>query len=217
MDKYIKEIENQYPIKLEPYFSNLINGNISRNLFLDTQLYFFHAVSYFSIPMFLLCTQLKSYSKRIKILENINDEHGNGDINKSHRRTYKKYLINLGISEDKINNNLIHPASKKFNDTLLNIVQNKGKLISISCLGMIEYRYAEISQILVETILKNNWLTKDNLVHYSLHEDLDQHHAELFFGLIRSDWSNKTSKNKIKAGIDLGNDLIVGIFNNLLI
>ena len=35
-------------------------------------------------------------------LENILDEHGNGDFSNTHGETFKKYLLNLGINDRKI-------------------------------------------------------------------------------------------------------------------
>ena len=133
-----------------------------------------------------------------------------------HKNTFTQYLINLGIDKNKINNTTIHPATQHFNDTLMNNIKSQNICTSIACIGMIEKRYAEISNILAEKILANNWLDTSELAHYSLHKEIDLHHAELFFSIIRSEWNNSTSRDCIKVGVKLGNDLIINIYNNLL-
>ena len=72
MRHHIKELKVNSPIKSQPYFSRLIDGQMSLEQFKVTQLNILPAVSYFSLPMFYLCTRLESYEERINILENIN-------------------------------------------------------------------------------------------------------------------------------------------------
>ena len=216
MKNYINELKGNTPIAEEVYFSRLIKGNITFDQFKDTQLKMFPAVTYFSLPMFYLCTRLGSYEKRMNILENINDEHGNGNISESHGVTYKNYLINLGIEKNTIEGTYIHPSVENFNNILMNTVKNKNVLTGIACLGMIEERYAEISNLLVENLINKQWIATQNLAHYSIHKELDIHHSDLFFKLLDPEWNNAKSRENIILGINLGNSLIINIYNELL-
>jgi len=213
---YINELKSNSSIRLEPYFSQLIDGEISFDEFKETQLNFFPAVSYFSLPMFYLCTRLESYEERINILENINNEHGNGNLNESHGATYKNYLISLGIEKNTIEQSPVHPSVEYFNNTLMETVKNKNVLTAIACLGIIEERYAEISKLLVENLINKKWIKADELTHYLTHQEVDKHHSDLFFKLIEPEWNEAGSRENIRSGIDLGNDLIINIYNDLL-
>ena len=128
MREYINELKDNTPIRLQSYFSRLIDGKMSFERFKETQLNIFPAVSYFSLPMFYLCTRLESYEERINILENINDEHGNGNLSESHGVTYKDYLTSLGIEKNTIEQSTVHPSVEYFNNTLMETVKNKNVL-----------------------------------------------------------------------------------------
>lgn len=100
MYNYIKSLKDKTPLNDELYFKSLVNGAMSFDVFKKSQINFYSAVCYFPRPLFMLCARIDSYSKRLSILENIFDEHGNGDVKKSHGETYKQYLINLGTEKD---------------------------------------------------------------------------------------------------------------------
>ena len=98
----------------------------------------------------------------------------------------------------------------------MNTVKNKNVLTGIACLGMIEERYAEISNLLVENLINKQWIATQNLAHYSIHKELDIHHSDLFFKLLDPEWNNAKSRENIILGINLGNSLIINIYNELL-
>ena len=96
-------------------------------------------------------------------------------------------------------------------------VKNKNVFMAIACPGMIEERYAEISKLLVENLSNKKWIKTEDLVHYSMHQELDKHHSDLFFTLVESEWKVALgSKEEIKSGIQLGNNLVLNIYNDLL-
>ena len=108
MDSYINKLKNETSISSQIYFSRLLDGSMSFELFKSSQANFYSAVCYFSRPMFLLCSRMENYADRLIILENIMDEHGNGDIKDSHGDTYKNYLLNLSVKEKNINKTFNH-------------------------------------------------------------------------------------------------------------
>ena len=161
MHDYINNLKKNTPIDSELYFRSLQNNTMTFDAFKESQTNFYGAVCYFSRPLFSLCSRIDNYVDRLTILENIFDEHGNGNIN--------------------------------------------------------EDRYTEISSFIAKTIVRKNWLDESKLSHYSIHKDLDIHHAELFYKLIEQKWSNKQSMQYIKTGLDLGNKLVLKLFNEILI
>jgi hypothetical protein len=95
-------------------------------------------------------------------------------------------------------------------------VKNRDILVSIAMFGMIEDRYAQMSKLLAQSVLGRGWLQKENLSHYTLHRELDIHHAQSFYNIIRSNWEQPKSYEKIKKGLLLGNALIINLYNSLL-
>jgi len=217
MYNYIKNLKDNTPLNDELYFKSLVSGNMSFEVFKKSQTNFYSAVCYFSRPLFMLCSRIDSYSERLNILENIFDEHGNGDVKKSHGKTYKQYLINLGVKEHKIKKNEFHISVKNFFSKVDNIVSNDDPQKAIAMYGIIEDRYTIISSIIAKTLLKNNWLDESKLAHYLVHEEIDMYHSKLFYDLIQKKWLNRSSNIQIKEGLNLGNELILKLFNELLL
>ena len=216
MDSYINKLKNDTPIVAQIYFSKLLDGSMSYELFKASQANFYSAVCYFSRPMFLLCSKMKDYEDRLVILENIIDEHGNGDIKDSHGETYKNYLLNLGVKEKEINNSFNHSAVSNFYSIINNTIESDNIETAIAMFGVMEDRYTEISSSISNSLVKNNWLKKDQMSHYKTHKELDIYHAELFYKLVRHKWIEKICRANIKKGLKLGNKLVFDLFNNLL-
>ena len=217
MYNYINNLKKNTPVESKLYFRSLKKNTMTFDAFKESQTNFYGAVCYFSRPLFTLCSRLDNYADRLNILENIFDEHGNGNINESHGNTYKKYLINLGVSEKTIEKYSNHISVSNFYSKINQIVKEDNIHKAIAMYGIIEDRYTEISSFIAKTALKNNWLEESKLSHYSIHEELDIHHAKLFYNLIEKKWSNNESKKHIKNGLIIGNELILKLFDELLI
>ena len=216
MDTYINKLKNDTPIATQIYFSRLLDGSMSFELFKSSQANFYSAVCYFSRPMLLLCSRIENYADRLIILENIMDEHGNGDIKDSHGETYKNYLLNLGVKEKNINKTFNHSAVSNFYLIVDMTVECDNIETAIAMFGMIEDRYTEISSTIATSLINNNWLKEDQLSHYRIHEKLDTYHAGLFYKLVRHRWIEEICRKNIKKGLKLGNTIFLDMFNNLL-
>jgi len=216
MDSYINKLKNDTPIATQIYFSRLLDGSMSFELFKNSQINFYSAVCYFSRPMLLLCSRIENYADRLIILENIIDEHGNGDIKDSHGETYKNYLLNLGAKEKDINKTFNHSAVSNFYSIIDKTVESDNIETAIAMFGIIEDRYTEISSSISTSLINNNWLKKNQLSHYVIHKELDIYHAEQFYKLVRHKWTEEICRDNIIKGLKLGNTIIFDIFNNLL-
>ena len=193
-----------------------LDGSMSFELFKSSQANFYSAVCYFSRPMFSLCSKIDNYEDRLIILENIIDEHGNGNIKDSHGKTYKKYLLKLGVNKKDINKTFNHSAVSNFYSIIDKTVEKNNIETSIAMFGIMEDRYTEISSSISSALVNNSWLRKDQLAHYKTHKELDAYHAELFYKLVRHKWTEITSRENIKRGLKLGNKIIFDLFNDLL-
>ena len=216
MERFISSLIEKSPIEEQPYFRSLLNQKMGESQFIQSQVIILDAVEFFSRPMFAISSKIETYNERSIILENILEEHGNGDTRNSHGSTYRKYLSALGASEKEIETRKTHSATRVFNKTLMDCAQKRSIMTSVAMMGIIEHRYSTISSIIVRTILEKKWLTKDSLAHYSTHENLDVEHAQGFYGIIRPGWEKVDQKEKIKRGLLLGNSAILTLYNSLL-
>ena len=216
MNLFIKKLKDDTPLSAHKYFSSLMDGSMSLELFKYSQLKFYSAVCYFSRPMFLLCSKIDSYTDRLTLLENIMDEHGNGDISNTHGETFKKYLINLGINNREIDEKVSHPAIAKFYSIIENTINNSSLETAIAMFGIIEDRYTEISSSIALSLVQNGWLKTSQLIHYENHQQLDIYHAELFYKLVRNKWKKEKSRLDIEKGLRKGNKVILDIYLDLV-
>ena len=217
MYKYINELKKNTPIKGQLYFSLLNEDRMSFETFKYSQVNFYKSVLKFSKPLFVLCSRIDNYEDRLKILENILDEHGNGNLKVTHGNTYKMYLNSLGIGDNKFPENYEHVSCSNFFSEVEKIVSLGNIDKALAMYGIIEDRYTEISSFVAKIVLKNKWIDKENLIHYSTHEELDKYHAKLFYSIIEHKWKKEKSQNQIKKGLNIGNELVLRLFNDLLI
>ena len=216
MKNFISKLIKSTPIDGQPFFMSLLNGTMDKEKFKETQINFLDAVEFFSRPMFIISSKLDSYEDRCRIIENILDEHGNGEIGNAHGNTFRQYLVSLGVTEKQINNRKPNKAVLEYNKTLIKCSTKKSTMRSIAMMGIIEERYSKISATIVKEILKKKWISKDRLYHYSLHEELDVEHAQGFYNIIKGGWKDINSKEEIKKGLTLGNSMILNLYNGIL-
>ncbi len=216
MKNFISKLIKSSPIDGQPFFVSLLNGTMDKEKFKETQIDFLDAVEFFSKPMFIISSKLDSYEDRCHIIENILDEHGNGEIGNAHGNTFRQYLVSLGATEKQINNRKPNKVVLEYNNTLIKCSTNNSTMRSIAMMGMIEERYSIISATIAREILKKKWVSKDKLYHYSLHEELDVEHAQGFYNIIKDGWRDIRSKEEIKKGLTLGNSMILNLYNGIL-
>jgi len=102
----IREVLEQevlnYDLKKHTYFKSLTDGSMNKEVFLQTQEQFTYMVEYFSRPMSLLISNIEDELTRMKIVENLWEEHGNGDPEKIHARTIFEFINNMRGGEIQI-------------------------------------------------------------------------------------------------------------------
>ena len=193
------------------YFSELADGRLSMEAFRASQEQFFFAVAFFSRPMAGLVARSPDYASRIDILHNVVEEHGDFQMASSHAATFQVFLGSLGAEPARLKTLRPAPAVHAFNSVLYSACLLEELELGIACMGIIEYAFAELSARIGNGIVDRGWVTRENLVHYTLHAELDQRHAEEFFLLIEPKWGDTAKRELIERGLSLG----AHVFNQL--
>ena len=60
--------------------------------------------------------------------------------------------------------------------------------VGVGCMGIIEHAFAGISARIGKAVIANGWIKPEALVHYKLHAEIDERHAEEFFAVIEPRW-----------------------------
>ena len=215
MKEFIREVKQDNPLESNPFFKDILENKISLDSFKYTQYYFYPVVTFFSKPMFMLCSKIDDYNIRWKILENIIDEHGKGSEPENHGSTYKSYLINLGLDYNKIDSEKINHYALEFNNILMRECSENYWVKGAAMIAIMEDLYINISRIIYNFLIENNHLDKDKIIHYKIHEEIDVKHSEDMYGLLSDHWSDNKLNEIIKSGFVEGNDMLLNLFSNL--
>lgn len=198
-------------IRHNPYLESLTNGRMSLDQFRQTQEHFFWAVTFFPRPMSALVARIPNPQNRLDILHNLVEEHGEFQEQFFHHTTFQQFLKSIGSNPEKVKNQPLIPALRAFNSVLTASCVLDELEVGIACMGIIEYAFADISAIIGKAVVLNGWVETNQLVHYKLHADIDERHAEEFFAVIEPQWNDLQRRYFIEQGLELG----AYIFNRL--
>lgn len=213
-DETIRETLEQYDFNNNIFFIQLKNGEMSKEEFLRTQEQFYHAVVHFTSPLALVAGSIPTYQERVNIIKNLWEEHGEGNMGLTHGETFIELMRRLTGKKDP---QIPRPeeAVLLFNETLSGICRQSQFLRGVALIGIIERMFADISSFIGSSIVEREWLTRDNVIHYSLHEELDCIHAEDFFRILRPYYDNEEKKEVIDEGLRLGALTFLQLYRNL--
>ena len=136
---------------------------------LRSQIPFYYAVEAFPLLLLKLASQITNEGARYMIVENIWEEHGQGDQNKFHTQTFKTHLAALGFNGEYFKN----PIVTKWLDNLFRIESLSDLFHELSA---IEYMYAVISESISINLDRVDLLCEQE--HYLNHSELDWSHGE---------------------------------------
>ena len=144
-----------HALKLEqhPYFSGLINGRISKQAFLDSQIQFAYLVRFFSRPMASVVANIPNDVKRMAIVDNLWEEHGKGNPERIHGKTIVTLIERLGGDTSVLASNNISPGIEIFNTALKGIATFEDYRVSASVFGGIERTFVDVSSLICQAII----------------------------------------------------------------
>lgn len=216
MDDVIARLKQEHDPAKNPYFQALVQGTFDREDFVETQIQFLFAVVFFSRPMSILAGRIGRPELRLSLLENVEDEHGHGDLHLSHERTFLTLLERLGVPPEAIEQRALWPEVRSFNTALLGASSLDDTYTALAALGIIEDLFAGISARVGKGIVANGWLPREQIVHYALHEELDELHAEGFYRLLRGPYGrHPRHAYQITQGLELGSYLFLRLYEDL--
>ena len=204
--QWADKILEETPVINGSFFKNL--GTMDKDVFKKVQTQFFFAVDYFSRPMAALIAQLPLHKDRITIIHNIVEEHGDFSKEHYHANTFKQFLKSIDV--ENVDTHSPSAIVTMFNTTLMGTAQND-PIVSLACLGIIEYTFADLSACIAKHVVDRSWVKKEKLIHYNLHAQIDKQHAEEFFQIIEPLMDNPEQRKKVIEGLRLG----AYIFNRL--
>lgn len=199
-------------IEKHPFFVDLNNGKISKEQFLKTQIEFSHLVKYFNRPMAQVVVNIPDAIKRMAIIGNLWEEHGNGIPEKVHGKTIITLIERLGGNIDKIDESSFTSNIKAFNYALRSVAAFEDYHFATAVFGGIERSFVDISTQICKGIAGNGWLSEERITHYALHKEIDIQHAEDFLKVSNDDWDDLVHQKTIREGIEFGGRLFLNVY-----
>lgn len=199
-----------------PYFRSLTDGSMSLPVFRRTQEQFFFAVTFFSRPMAALVGRIPHPKRRLDILHNLVEEHGEFDEEAFHHTTFQHFLRSIGGRTEEKDLLPLWPAVRAFNSVLTAACVLDELEVGVGCMGVIEHAFAGISATIGQAVVARGWVPEDRLVHYKLHAEIDERHAEEFFAVVEPSWSDAGRRYFITQGIELGAYVFDRLYRDLL-
>ena len=132
------------------------------------------------------------------------EEHGDFQLSSSRVATFQVFPRSLGADPARLRTTRPAPAVHAFNSVLYSACLLEDLETGIVCLGIIEYAFAELSARIGNGVVELGWVTREKLVHHTLHAALDQRHAEKFFLLVEPPWEDAARRERIEGGLSLG-------------
>lgn len=199
-----------------PYLRALADGRMPLEDFRASQEQFGFAVTYFARPMAALISRIDTPSDRLGILRNIVEKHRDFEPHTFHHATFRRFLSSIG-SDDvaRLDALTATPAVRAFNSVLTSACTLEDLTVAISCMGVIERAFAQVSPSIGRSVVERGWVAKDDLVHYALHAETDERHAEDFFILLEPSHEDPHSFRRIGQGLTLGAYVFNRLFSDL--
>ena len=217
MNKLVETVLREINSENNPYFVDLKNKTFSQEDFIETQIQFFFAVTFFSRPMAALAAKIPSPKLRLEIMRNVWEEHGEGDPQRIHGVTFQTLLKRLAsVTPEKIEARSLWPEVRQFNTLLAGVCVIDEYLIGCATMGMVERMFCDISYWTAQGIINNGWLSSDQMIHYDLHKDLDVRHSQDFFDVLSASWNeNPETQYYIEQGLRLGATAFYSLYEGL--
>lgn len=187
-----------------PYFAAIQEGRLTAAGFLRSQEQFFFAVTFFPRPMAALVGRIPDPKARLDILRNLVEEHGEFDEEAFHHTTFQRFLRTLGTPPGQLDTLTLAPAVRAFNSVLTAACVLDDLEVGVGCMGIIEHAFSPISALIGQAVVQHGWVKREELVHYQLHAEIDQRHAEEFFAILEPRWFDPPRRYLIEQGLELG-------------
>ena len=208
----ISQIAAKYNFQEHPYLLWMQANSTSRSQFCQSQLGFREAVESFSQAIAAVMARVPRVEDRLMLIDNLAEEHGHGHLLRSHKYTFRQYLVALGATEVDLQTS-VPIGVLGFNQSILNYCLVQPAEFSAALLGMIEHLYVGISQTIAKTIHNRGWTVPGSQSHYAVHEILDVEHSRELFKISEPFWQEGRSSSR--EGIIQAMNLAAYYFWNL--
>ncbi len=157
----------------------------------------------FSFPRFLAAcaANIPNDELRFSIIENLWEEHGEGDLSKSHRKLYEHFALATGLSRGDLNFDQALPNTRICIENLLNLCVHSHYIESLGALGLgTEYFTNREYQLIENGLKKYDFLDKEDYCFWTVHIGLDEAHYSEMVGPLVPYLHDAENKARLRRG-----------------
>lgn len=209
----LETINASLRIPERPWFVALNAGQVPKGAFLKSQVEFAHLVRFFNRPMAQVIANIPDSKRRMAIVGNLWEEHGNGLAEDVHEKTIMTLIHRLSGTIPTLSDATYSTNIKTFNHALRSIAAFEDYRFSSAVFAGIERSFVDISTQIYEAIVSNRWLQPEQITHYRLHREIDIRHAEEFLEVASDQWNMVEQRAKILAGLELGGQMFLRVYD----
>ncbi len=215
LETAIERVAASYDFHHHPYLLWMQASPTSREAFRTSQLPFRFAVESFSQSLAAVLARIPQLEARLPLLENVVEEHGQGNPWHSHKYTFRQYLLALGVTMADLEQPCTVPVLA-FNQALLTYCLTQPAEVGAALLGTIEYLYIGISATIARTLHDRQWAAPGSQSHYAVHEHLDVEHARDLLHLAVPFWQEVNCRRQLAQSLLLAAHYFWSLYRDLL-
>jgi pyrroloquinoline-quinone synthase len=183
MDTFLSHLQSALQPDIDrvlhhPFFERLNSAALSRQQVQKFALdYNFYCRSF---PQLLgyAAAKIADDQIRMPIVENLWEEHGEGDITRSHRQLYTNFLRSLKLSDEQIETSVPSTATARYIQELFDICSTGDFLDVLALVGPgTEYFASREFEIILSGLEKYPFAQDLDLEYWSIHIEVDDHHS----------------------------------------
>ncbi len=212
----VDTIAREYPFERHPYLLWARDPARTCDEFRRSQVPFRFAVEAFSQALAGVLARMPRLEDRLRVAENIAEEHGHGERALSHKYTFLEYLRALGADEKELEEACPIWVTA-FTHSLRNLCLAQSHEVGAAALGMIEHLYVGVSASIARLIHERGWVEEGTQRHYELHEVLDVEHARELLEVAEPAWEAPRTRSYVALGLLLGAYYFWTLYEDLLI
>jgi len=162
-----------------------------------------YAIYCYHFPRFLAATaaNIPDDVARFPIIENLWEEHGEGDITKSHRTLYQNFAKALDLNIGNLNTIKALESTKYCVQNLLKICQQTHFLESLGALGPgTEFFTSDEYQKIADGLVQYKFLNDKDILFWTVHISLDENHYSDMMNVLISYIENVENQKLIERG-----------------
>ncbi len=183
---FLKELEAELQGKIDEILNHSYLKRMQNKELSEADLKIFareYGIYCMYFPRFLaaIASNVSSDIDRFALIENLWEEHGEGDEKKSHRNLYFKFSSILGVTEKNIDKMEPLISTTICVENLMYMCKNAHYIMSMGAMGLgTEYFTSDEYKIILNALESYDLFDKDDLEFWSVHISLDDgHYADM--------------------------------------